>query len=221
MRHDWNLSPSDAIALQRELAAQVIREGEPDPVRTVAGVDVSMNRFDVDGYAAVVVLSLPDLEVVETSTAKARLQMPYVPGLLSFRELPIVLEAWDRLRTTPDLVVVDGQGIAHPRRLGIAAHLGVVIDRPTIGCGKSVLVGSHKPLADARGARADLVHRGETVGVALRTRERANPLYISVGHRIGLECAVQWILRLGRGRRLPVPTQSAHDAANAVRRAGA
>jgi deoxyribonuclease V len=218
MRHSWDLEPKAAVALQRDLAAAVVREGDPGPVRLVAGVDVSMNRFDTEGHAAIVVLALPDLEVVEVATASATLGMPYIPGLLSFRELPIVLAAWDRLREAPDLVVVDGHGIAHPRRLGIAAHLGVVIDRPTIGCAKTLLVGAHDPLPAARGSRAPLVHKGEEVGVALRTKDRVNPVFVSVGHRIGIDAAVRWILELGRGYRLPEPTRRAHLAANEARR---
>ena len=219
MRHAWDLTPTEAVALQRDLATRVERAGDPGPVRLVAGVDVSMNRFDPVGHAAVVLLALPDLAVVETATASARLGMAYVPGLLSFRELPIVLEAFDRLRGKPDLVLVDGHGIAHPRRLGIASHLGVVLDLPTIGCAKTLLVGKHEPLATARGSRAPLVHEDEVVGAALRTKDRANPMFISTGHRIGLEEAVRWVLELGRGYRLPEPTRRAHEAANVARRA--
>ena len=148
------------------------------------------------------------------------LTMPYVPGLLSFRELPLVLTAWDRLRQKPDLVLVDGHGIAHPRGLGIASHLGLAIDRPTIGCAKSILVGRHEPLAPARGSMAPLVHHGETVGYAVRTKDKVNPVFVSCGHRVSQETAVRWVLECARGYRLPEPTRQAHLASNQLRREG-
>ena len=220
---EW-LHPPDAAAARRAqtaLAARVVREdafgGE---VRLLGGVDVSNNRFDPEErvFAAVVALSVPDLRVVEAAGAVARAGMPYVPGLLGFREIPALLAAWDKLRAKPDLVLVDGHGVAHPRRLGIAAHLGVVLDVPAVGVAKSVLVGeADAPLPDEAGAETPLLWRGERIGTALRTRRRANPLYVSIGHRVSLETAVAWVRRATGGYRLPEPTRQAHLAANALR----
>lgn len=220
LTHAWNLSPTEAVKLQKELAASARCEDDLGPVRTIAGVDVSMNRFSPDGFAAIVVLSVPDLQVIEVAGAKTKLAMPYIPGLLSFREIPLLLEAWKQLKTIPDLLMVDGQGIAHPRRLGIAAHLGVYLDIPAIGCAKSILVGRHEPLAPERGSRQPLVHHGEMVGYAVRTKDKVNPVYVSCGHRVSQETAVRWVLECARGYRLPEPTRQAHLASNALRREG-
>lgn len=220
VEHAWNLSPSEAIALQRDLAAQVRCADDLGPVRTIAGVDVSMQRFADEGFAAIVVLSVPDMAVMEVAGARLPLTMPYIPGLLSFREVPLVLAAYERLEIKPDLLMVDGHGRAHPRRIGIASHLGLVLDRPTIGCAKSLLVGTHESLAEARGSTAALVHHGETVGYAVRTKDRVNPVFVSCGHRVSNETAVRWVLDCARGYRLPEPTRQAHLASNALRRAG-
>lgn len=220
LTHPWNLTPKEAVALQRELAAQVRCEDDLGPVGLIAGVDVSMNRFSPDGYAAIVVLSVPELEVVEVAGAKTALAMPYIPGLLSFREIPLLLEAWAKLQHKPDLLMVDGHGIAHPRRLGIAAHMGVYVDVPAIGCGKSILSGRHAPLPPERGAMAPLVHHNEVVGYALRTKNKVNPVFVSCGHRVSQETAVRWVLECARGYRLPEPTRQAHLASNQLRREG-
>lgn len=219
--HAWNLAPGEGRALQRELAGRVVTEGEPAEVQTIAGVDVSVGRDARVGHAAIVVLRWPGLEVIETASASAPLAMPYVPGLLSFREVPVVLAAWEKLQAVPDLVFVDGHGRAHPRRLGVASHLGLWIQRPTIGVAKRLLVGSHEPLGPEPGGRAAIVHRGETIGVALRTRARANPIYVSSGNGLSLEAAVRWVLACQRGYRLPEPTRLAHLASNAARLADA
>lgn len=187
-------------------------------MRFVAGVDISVGaRGSNRGRAAVVVLAYPSLETVEQAVEHAPVTFPYVPGLLSFRELPLILPAFARLRTRPDLVVVDGQGIAHPRRFGIAAHLGLLLDLPAIGCAKSRLTGvPAAPLAEERGARVPLLDRGEVVGYLLRSRERVKPLWVSAGHRIGNEAAADWVLRLCTRYRLPEPTRLAHQAAAGV-----
>lgn len=213
----WDLSPAAAIALQRELAAQVRCEDERMDIRLIAGVDVSTSRGSDLGDAAVVLLSWPDLTLVESAHARMRLAMPYIPGLLSFREAPVVLAAFAKLARRPDLLMVDGQGRAHPRRFGIACHLGVLLDLPTLGCGKSILVGTHAELEPERGSTAPLIHRSEVVGYAVRTKTRVNPVYVSCGHRISLETAVSWVLDCARGYRLPEPTRQAHLASNAYR----
>jgi deoxyribonuclease V len=200
----------------------VIQQDAHGPVRFLGGVDISNSRFDPENriFASVVVLSLPDLKVVETAGAEARATIPYIPGFLGFREVPALLLAWEKLGTKPDLVMVDGHGIAHPRGLGIAAQLGVVLDIPSIGVAKSPLVGRPEgELGEEAGAEVPLVWKGRRLGTVLRTRRRANPLYISVGHRVSLESAVDWVKRAGTGYRLPEPTRQAHMAANAVRRA--
>ncbi|MBI3979755.1 MAG: deoxyribonuclease V [Chloroflexi bacterium] len=212
--HRWTLAPAEAIEIQHRLAAQVIRQNETGPVRHVAGADVAAGRAGQAGRGAVVLLSFPALEIADVYTAEQPLSMPYVPGLLAFRELPALLAAFTGLATTPDLVMVDGHGIAHPRRLGIAAHLGLLLDLPTIGCAKSILVGrtAGEPGPNA-GDWVPLVDRGEVVGAALRTRVGVRPVYVSIGHRVDLPAAIAWVLRCGRGYRLPEPTRLADRAA--------
>lgn len=209
--HPWNLTPTEAVALQRELAARVERADRLGVVRFVAGIDISTSRFTNVGRAAVVVLSYPALEEIEVARHEEGLRMPYVPGLLSFREVPVILGALAHVKQAPDLLLVDGQGIAHPRRIGIAAHLGVYLDLPAIGCAKSILRGKPDPLPDVVGARAPMRDRGEVVGMALRTRRNANPLYVSIGHRVSLDTSVRYVESCLRDAyRLPVPTRLAH-----------
>ena len=214
-RQSWDVDPAEARALQRRLAREVIAAGDVTNVRAVAGVDISTGPRGTDaGRAAVVVIAWPPLTPVEQALEEAPVTFPYVPGLLSFRELPLILPAFERLRTRPDLVLVDGQGIAHPRRFGIAAHLGVLLDLPAIGCAKSRLTGVPAgELGPERGARVALRDRGEVVGYEVRTRTGVKPLYVSPGHRIGHEAAAEWVLRLTAGYRLPEPTRLAHQAA--------
>lgn len=211
-RHRWDLTPEEAIALQQELRQRVQTTNgfDPDAIRTVAGIDVSLKG---EGQAAIVVLSYPDLEPLDQATATVKLTFPYVPGLLSFRESPLVLAAWEKLQKKPDLLMVDGQGYAHPRRFGIACHLGLLLDKPSLGVAKSVLVGRYENLGENAGDEAPLVHQDETIGIVLRSKARTNPLIISLGHRIGLPTAVQFVQSCLRGYRLPEPTRQAHNAA--------
>ena len=211
--HPWDVSPKEAIAIQKRLAAQVVREDEPQEVRRVAGVDISVDRARGVGTGAVVVLSYPDLEIAEVEVAQAPLTFPYVPGLLSFREVPVLRAAFERLSGAIDLLLVDGQGRAHPRRFGLACHLGLLLDVPAIGCAKSRLLGEHDAPDEAAGSRADLIDRGELIGGVLRTRTGVKPLFVSLGHRIGLAEAEEWVLRCCRSYRLPEPTRLAHQAA--------
>ncbi len=210
-------------AQQLALAARVIREDAlPTAPRFIGGVDVSCSRFDPTQrvYAAIVVLEWPGLAVVDQAGVAAAPDLPYLTGFLGFREVPAAMEAFARLRVKPELLMVDGQGIAHPRRFGIASHLGVMLDLPAIGVGKSRLVGvPEAPLAEEAGSEARLRDRGEEVGALLRTRARANPLWISIGHRVSLPTALRWVRATGTGRRLPEPTRLAHEAAGMVRRA--
>jgi len=204
----WDLSPTDAIRLQRQLRGRVRRERlAAARIRRVAGCDVAIAGDRL--FAAVLLLELPDLRVIETAAASLPASFPYVPGLLSFREIPVLLEAFARLREIPEAILCDGHGFAHPRRFGLAAHLGVLLDLPTVGCAKSVLIGTHAEPGPLRGDRAPLRDGGEVVGTALRSRDRTRPIYISTGHRVTLGDAVRLVLRCGRGYRLPEPTRLA------------
>jgi deoxyribonuclease V len=207
--HEWNLKQDEAKALQRELAKQVIREDALDEVRYIAGVDMAINEISGMARAAVVLLSYPKLEVVEQHVYEEPLRMPYIPGLLSFRELPCILGAFYRLKQQPELVMVDGQGIAHPRRLGIASHLGLWLNVPSIGCAKSILVGHHAPLSEDAGSWVPLKDQEEVIGAVLRTRARVKPMIISLGHRISLETSLRFVLDCCKGYRLPEPTRLA------------
>lgn len=181
---------------------------------TVAGVDVGFEAGGTITRAAVVVLRVPGLEPLEEVVARRRTDFPYVPGLLSFRELPAVFEAFDRLRQLPDLVLCDAHGVAHPRRFGLASHLGLWLDLPSIGVAKTRLVGTHGEVALARGSWQPLVHRGERIGAALRTRRAVAPVFVSVGHRVSLEVAIDWVLRCAPRYRLPETTRAAHRLAS-------
>lgn len=211
LSHSWDLSPADAIALQKQLAAQVIRTAQLGPVKTVAGVDASYEEGLAQ--AAVVVLSYPELELIEYAVARRPVSFPYVPGLLSFREAPAVLDALEKLSARPDLLIFDGQGIAHPRRLGIASHLGLLIDLPAIGCAKSRLTGRYTEPGPERGDFSPLVDRGETVGAALRSRPKTKPLFVSIGHRVDLPASIDYVLNCCRRYRLPETTRWAHRVA--------
>jgi deoxyribonuclease V len=201
------------------MRARVVMEAPPGwAPRLVAGADLSMSRGSDVGYAGVVVVDVETMRTVEEATAVVRLGFPYVPGLLSFRELPAVLAAWARLTTRPDAVVFDGVGYAHPRRFGIACHGGVLLDLPSVGCAKSILVGAHDAPGRARGSTAPLVHRGEVVGAALRTRDGVRPVYVSIGHRVDLAAAVALVLRLATGFREPETTRRAHALVNRMRK---
>jgi deoxyribonuclease V len=209
MLHEWNLEIDKAKALQRELATKLVLEDRFDEVNYVAGVDMAINENSGMARAAVVLLSYPDLAILEKHVYEEPLRMPYIPGLLSFREIPCVLGAFQQLKQRPDLVMADGQGIAHPRRLGIASHLGLWIDIPTIGCAKSILVGRHEPVGEAVGDWSPLLYHRETIGAALRTRVKVKPMFISPGHKISLESSLKYVLACGKGYRLPETTRQA------------
>jgi deoxyribonuclease V len=212
-RHGWRMTASEAIRLQKGLAGEVTRAGSIASPRLIAGADISVDRVAGTGTAAVVVLSYPELEAVEVSMVTDRIPFPYVPGLLSFREAPLVLAACERLPLTPDLLLVDGQGIAHPRRLGLAAHLGLFLEIPVVGCAKSRLCGEYTEPGNTSGDYSDLSDNGEVIGAVVRTRTGVKPLFISIGNRIDLPQAISWVLNCCRGYRLPEPTRLAHLAA--------
>ena len=207
--HEWVVQPSEAIALQRELAKRIIREDQIGDVSRIAGVDMAINEESSMARAAVVLLSYPELEIVERHVYEEPVRMPYIPGLLSFREIPCILGAFAQLKQQPDLVMVDGQGIAHPRRLGIASHLGLWLELPTIGCAKSILTGHHAALSEEAGSWVPLRADGETIGAVLRTRTHVKPVIVSLGHRISLETSLRYVLACCKGYRLPEPTRQA------------
>ena len=211
--HSWRVSHAEALDIQLRLAAQVSRRKEVVTPRFIAGVDISVGKEREMATGAVVVLSYPELRLVETEVVRGELNFPYIPGLLSFRESPLILDACQRLTITPDLILVDGQGIAHPRRMGLASHLGLLLDTPTIGCAKSRLCGRHEMPAEEPGSYAEVIDNGETIGVALRTRIGVNPVYVSIGHKVDLDTAIYWVMNCCRGYRLPEPTRLAHLAA--------
>jgi len=211
--HSWQLSTAQALDIQHKLAGMVSRINEIINPRFIAGVDISAQNEQGVATAAVVVLQYPAFRVVERKIVQGKLDFPYIPGLLSFRESPLTLAAIEKLSITPDIIMVDGQGIAHPRRMGLASHLGLFLNKPTIGCAKSLLCGSHEELGEKPGSYVRVVDKGETIGVALRTKLRTKPIYVSIGHKVDLQAAIYWVLECCRGYRLPEPTRLAHLAA--------
>lgn len=218
--HAFDVTVAEARGLQERLRAAVVARDDFGPLRTVAGADVSYDRGSPELFAAVVVLDAETLAPVEAAGVRATVRFPYVPGYLSFRELPAVLEAFGRLRERPDLVLADAHGLAHPRRFGLACHLGVLLDLPTVGCAKSRLVGEHREPAARRGSHVQLRHEGEVIGEVLRTREGAKPIFVSVGHRVSLATARRLALRFAKRHRLPEPLRAAHAEVNRLRREG-
>lgn len=211
--HDWQLSVADAKQIQNKLAGEVSRRSEPIEPRFVCGVDISAPDSAGIARSAAVVMSYPELEIAEIETAEGKLNFPYIPGLLSFREVPLVWVALQQLSIEPDLIMVDGHGIAHPRRFGIASHLGLLLDIPTLGCAKSRLCGTHSSVPSAAGGFSELMDDGEIIGAVLRSKVGVRPIYISIGHRIDLSTAIQWVMNCCHNYRLPEPSRLAHLAA--------
>ena len=210
--HNWNLSPDEAARVQKELRSRLILTWDGRPVATIGGVDLSIKTETA--RAAIVVLRYPELTPLEGVLADAPLVFPYIPGRLAFREGPAVLAAWNELKNKPDLLMFDGQGIAHPRGIGIAAQMGLWLERPTIGVAKSRLYGRHEEVGPQRGDRTDLIDKGgNVIGTVMRTREKTNPLYVSPGHLMDVEHATQFVLNCAAGYRLPEPTRWAHKVA--------
>jgi len=216
--HPWVKSAGEAIQIQQKLAPRVRFELPAlTAFKLIAGADVSTTLDSPHFWAAVIVLRWPDFEVVEESYARRAADFPYIPGLLSFRELPVILEAFRNLKVTPDLILCDGQGLAHPRRFGLACHLGLWLDLPSIGCAKTRLVGSYSEPGPNRGDWSSLNHAGAAVGSVLRTRLRSRPLFISPGHRMDVDGSREWALRCCRKSKLPEPIRLAHLAVNRYR----
>ena len=215
--HSWDLSPAEAIALQTELQNRIRIQPLAEELKFVAGADISFDIGSDTVHAGIVVLSFPELEVVEECGIKTEATFPYVPGLLSFRESPPILEAWQRLKTKPDVLILDGQGTAHPRRFGIACHMGLLLGIPTMGCAKSLLCGKYEELGIERGSTSPLVHRKEVIGAALRTKTKINPVFVSPGHLCDIDSSVSLLLRCDGGLKIPEPTRRAHLFVNRLR----
>lgn len=213
-RHAWDLAPKEAMALQSRLSAEIVCRDDFGTIDRIAGVDVGFEDNGRTTRAAVAVLAFPSLQLETSAIARTPTRFPYVPGLLSFREAPAVLAAMEQFDVPPDLLLCDGQGIAHPRRLGIASHLGLLLDIPAIGVAKTRLIGKHGEVPDERGAWVPLRDGGETIGAVLRTRRGVKPLYVSPGHRIGLESAIAWVMACLTRYRLPETTRWAHRLAS-------
>jgi deoxyribonuclease V len=216
--HSWDLTTEAAVALQRDLAKQIDVRVPLTRCDLIAGADISYNRFSSRFYAAVIVMRTDDCSVVEVQHAVRESPFPYVPGLLTFREGPALLDAFAKVESQVDAVMFDGQGIAHPRRLGLASHMGLWLKVPSIGCAKSLLTGHYKEPAEKAGSVAPLLDRKEVLGEAVRTKDRTNPVYVSAGHLIDLPSSVRLVLQTCRGYRLPEPTRQAHQAVNEIRR---
>jgi deoxyribonuclease V len=214
LSHDWNISPSEAIALQNSLRGQVIERTSFDSVQRIAGVDVGFEAQGRITRAAVVVLSYPELRILEASVAKLPTSFPYIPGLLSFREVPAILQAVSKLQQPPELFLCDGQGMAHPRRFGLACHLGLYTDIPSVGVAKTRLIGNYGALAQEKGSWVPLIDKDETIGAVVRTRSGVKPLYISVGHKISLQRSIELVLGCTTRYKLPETTRTAHRLAS-------
>ncbi len=212
--HPWDVTPAQARAIQEQLRERLIRRDDFAQIETVAGLDIGFEEGGKITRAAVILLRFPGLELLERALARCPTSFPYIPGLLSFREIPAALDALGKLRDKPDLLLCDGQGYAHPRRFGLACHLGLLTGLPSIGVAKSRLIGEHGALAPEKGARTRLWHDGEIIGALLRTRAEVRPVYVSVGHRIGLETALNYVLACTTRYRLPEPTRQAHRLAS-------
>lgn len=212
--HPWPQTVAEARAIQENLRGRVITRDQFGPVRTVAGIDVGCEKGGAITRAAIVVLDFPGLALHEQAVAREPTRFPYVPGYLSFREVPAVLAAMDKLQEKPDLLLCDGQGLAHPRRFGIACHLGLLTDTPSIGVAKSRLIGTHEEIPNEKGAWRPLLDDGEVIGAVLRTRVGVKPVFVSIGHRLGLETAIEYVLRCTTRYRLPETTRLAHRLAS-------
>ncbi|HHT9125747.1 MAG TPA: deoxyribonuclease V [Candidatus Brocadiia bacterium] len=216
--HPWDVNYKEAVQIQQRLQKKLILKKPKSGFRLVAGTDVAYDKKSDKVFAGVVILNLENMQRVEQATAVGRVRFPYIPGLLSFRESPILLKAFSKIKQTPDIIIVDGQGIAHPRGIGLASHLGLILDMPSVGCAKSRLVGEHEPVGKKAGSQSYIKINGKVVGVVLRTKTNIKPVYVSPGHKIDLASVVNVVLKCCRGYKLPEPTRQAHNLVNKLRR---
>jgi deoxyribonuclease V len=210
--HPWNVTPAEAVEIQKDLKERVSLIDDFGKIERVGGADVSYKKGTDKATAATVVFSFPGLEVLEAQVVEGEVSFPYVPGLFSFREIPLLIPVLEKLKTPPHLMLVDGQGIAHPQRMGLAAHLGVLLDIPTFGCAKSRLIGTHEEPSKEKGAYTYLYDKGEVIGAVVRTRTNISPVYVSTGHKISLPTAVEFVLKCTTKFRIPEPLRAAHIA---------
>ena len=216
--HRWDVTPKEAIEIQQRLRSKLITTRLEKELRYIAGCDISFDKGSDVVYAGIVVLKLPELDEVARATTITRVKFPYIPGLLSFRESPALLEAWEKLPLQPDILMIDGQGYAHPRRFGIASHFGVLVDLPTVGCAKTLLIGNFEEPESKAGSYSPLIDHDEVVGAALRTQDSVSPVFVSIGHKIDLEGAIKVVMRCTKEYRIPEPTRQAHLLVNTLRR---
>ncbi|NWF91327.1 MAG: endonuclease V [Syntrophaceae bacterium] len=210
--HPWKVSIEEAIRIQEGLKGHLILENTFSEVRTIGGADVAYSKEKGPLFGAVVVLSFPDLDILDIATSEGEISFPYIPGLLSFREGPVLIKAFEKLKIKPDVTIFEGQGIAHPRGFGLASHLGLWLDLPSMGCTKTPLFRDFRNPGPSKGSFEWVWKEGREVGAVLRTKERVKPLFVSPGHRIGLQTSVQLVLQTCRGYRTPEPLRKAHHA---------
>lgn len=215
--HPWDVNYKEAVQIQRRLQKELVIKKPVRRFRLAAGTDVSYDKKSDKFYAGVIIFNLADMQRVEQATAIGKVRFPYIPGLLSFREAPILLKAFSKIKRKPDVIIVDGQGIAHPRGVGLASHLGLILDVPSVGCAKSRLIGEHEPVGKKAGSQAYIKINGKVVGTVLRTRTNIKPVYVSPGHKIDLASAVAVVLKCCHGYKLPEPTRQAHNLVNTLR----
>lgn len=215
--HPWELSYKEAIKVQRDLSSKVILEPFRTEVRLIAGTDVSYSKGSDILFAGVIVMEIPSMKILEEASAEGKVDFPYIPGLLSFRESPVLIKAFEKIKNIPDVVIFDGQGIAHPRRLGIASHLGLIIDLPSIGCAKNMLVGKYEDVGIEAGDYSPIVFNGNIVGAALRTKRNVLPVFVSPGHRMDISSSLEIVMNACKGYRLPEPVRQAHILVNKIR----
>jgi deoxyribonuclease V len=214
IHHKWDVKPQEAIGIQERLRDEVILKDNFHQISTIAGVDVGYESSSKLSRAVIAIYQFPELELLETIIAQKQTSFPYIPGLLSFREIPVILDAIESLTNIPDLILCDGHGFAHPRRFGLACHLGVITDIPVIGVAKSVLIGKFDELDEERGSWKPLIDNGEIVGIVLRSRVKVKPIYVSIGHRISLDSAREIVLQCCKKFKLPEPIRKAHQIAS-------
>lgn len=215
---NWDLTPSEAIRLQRELQEQINLSPLNKPIQRIAGADISYNKNDDTIYAGIIVLDYQTMQPVCRSTIIDKMKFPYIPGLLSFREIPALYAAWEALEEKPDLLAMDGHGINHPRRLGVATHFGLITDQPSMGIAKNHLAGKYEEPGPLKGDFSNVIDQGETIGYVLRSRDRVKPVWVSPGHKLSMEQSLEVALHCCRGLRIPEPTRQAHLMVNELRR---